>query len=360
MKKLFWGIIAVFPFYLSFAQTVVYQDASVFPLCGKAVEETSARYQRFPSSLKETARPALWRLSENSAGLYVRFRSDAPSIHARWTTRAHRMPHMTDAGVSGLDLYALVDGKWHFAGSGFVWGEAGKSRERKLVGNMEPQMREYMLYLPLYDCLDSLFIGTPEGYALEQPVLDSPRRSRPVVMYGTSILQGGCASRAGMAHTAILSRWLDREVINLGFSGNAHLDTEVAQLIASVEDPSVIVLDYVPNCTAKLIEDKGLGFFRIVRDAHPDVPVVFVENPEYTHSVLDLKIAGEIKAKNDAQRALYESLRKAGEKKLYYVKGKGMTGDDGEAAVDGVHFTDLGMMRYARHLYPVLKKLIGK
>ena len=333
MKKLFWGIIAVFSFYLSFAQTVVYQDASVFPLCGKAVEETSARYQRFPSSLKETARPALWRLSENSAGLYVRFRSDAPSIHARWTTRAHRMPHMTDAG---------------------------KSRERKLVGNMEPQMREYMLYLPLYDCLDSLFIGTPEGYALEQPVLDSPRRSRPVVMYGTSILQGGCASRAGMAHTAILSRWLDREVINLGFSGNAHLDTEVAQLIASVEDPSVIVLDYVPNCTAKLIEDKGLGFFRIVRDAHPDVPVVFVENPEYTHSVLDLKIAGEIKAKNDAQRALYESLRKAGEKKLYYVKGKGMTGDDGEAAVDGVHFTDLGMMRYACHLYPVLKKLIGK
>ena len=90
------------------------------------------------------------------------------------------------------------------------------------------------------------------------------------------------------------------------------------------------------------------------------MPVVFVENPEYTHSVLDLKIAGEIKAKNDAQRALYESLRKAGEKKLYYVKGKGMTGDDGEAAVDGVHFTDLGMMRYARHLYPVLKKLIGK
>ena len=329
--------------------SVVYTDAATLPLHGKAIESTASRYARFPAQYETISREPLWNRSLNSAGLYIRFRTDAPAVHARWTNRDAHMPHMTDAGVGGLDLYAHLDGKWRFVGSGFNW-KGGNPHERRLVGNMQPVMREYMLYLPLYDALDSLQIGVPEGYAIQQPALPSPRADGPVVMYGTSILQGGCASRPGMAHTAILSRALDREVINLGFSGNAKLDLEVARLIAQVAAPSVIVLDFVPNADANLIREKGEAFFRIIRTAHPDVPVIFVENPIFPHSLVDQAVASEIAGKNAALAQLYERLVSAGEKGLYYVPGEGLIGTDGEATVDGSHFTDLGMMRYASTL----------
>ena len=337
------------------AASVVYTDASAFPLFGKATPETAARYQRFPASFEEVSREPLWQLSQNSTGLYLRFRSDAPGIYARWFNRGFHMPHMTDVGVGGLDLYAFIDWKWRFVGSGFTW-DGENPHERRIVGNMQPAMREYMLYLPLYDCLDSLEIGVPEGYALLEPALPSPRAERPVVMYGTSILQGGCASRPGMAHTAILSRALDREVINLGFSGNALLDLEVAELIAGVKDPAVVVLDYVPNASATQIDEVGETFFRIIREAHPHVPVIFVEDPIYPHTIVDQAIAGEVAKKNAAQAALFQRLVSAGEKGLFYVPGEGMIGTDGEATVDGYHFTDLGMMRYVEHLLPVVRR----
>ena len=343
---------------------VVYSDASSLPLYGKCVEETSARYERLPISLKEVIREPLWNLGRNSAGLYIRFRSNSTQIRARWKSTSPRqyMPHMTDAGDSGLDLYILTgkDG-WRFAGSGFEWGGRDKEVKNKtLVANMLPRMREYMLYLSLYNGIDELEIGIDEGSVIEAPVVESPKAERPVVMYGTSILQGGCACRPGMAFTAILGRRLDREVINLGFSGNAKLDYEIAEYITEVSDPGLIVLDYVPNSSAELIGEKGERFFRIIRDAFPDVPVIFVEDPTFSHTRFDQKMLEEVTSKNKAQLALYKKLRKAGEKRLYYVSTDGLIGDDGEATVDGVHFTDLGMMRYVEKMLPVMRKALRK
>ena len=265
---------------------------------------------------------------------------------------------MTDVGDNGLDLYILTgkDG-WRFAGSGFLWKET-EVRTKKLVKDMDPVMREYMLYLPLYTNLESLELGFDEGSVFEGPAVQSPKSGSPIVMYGSSILQGGCANRPGMAFTAIIGRRLDREVINLGFSGNAKLDYEIAELMTQVENPAVFVLDYVPNSGVDLIEGKGEKFFRILRDKHPSVPVIFVEDPTYPHTRFDNKIREEVEARNVAQRALFKKLKKAGEKKIYYVSTKGMIGDDGEATVDGVHFTDLGMMRYTDHILPVLKKAL--
>ena len=333
---------------------VVYTDASAFPLYGKAAPTEG--YRRLPASLEGVVRDALWALGRNSAGLYVRFRTDAPEIHARWSNTGYHMGHMTDCGTGGVDLYAHLDGQWKFIRSGFEWGPITKDRESRLVGNMEPAMREYMLYLGLYDEIKTLELGVPEGYSLYQPELDSPVSERPVVMYGTSILQGGCASRPGMAHTNILARRLDRTVINLGFSGNAHLDYEIATLMASVPDPSVFVLDYVPNASDSLIREKGEKFFRIVRDAHPDVPIIFVEDPHFAHTLLDQAIAAEVSGRNAAQKALYEHLVAAGEKNLFYVPSFEMTQQ--EDFVDGVHFTDLGMTHYADLMEPVLREAL--
>ena len=342
-------------------EAILYKDAAELVVCGQAFEPGEGpRFRRLPQYLEGIVRDPVWNLGCNSAGLYVRFRSDAPALWARWTNTGNHMPHMADCGTGGLDLYTFMDGEWRFIGSGFNWGPIAKEHEAELVGNMEPGEREYMVYLGLYDEIRSLEIGVPEGYSIELPQLKSPVNDRPIVMYGTSILQGGCASRPGMAHTNILSRRFDRTVINLGFSGNALLDYEIAELMASVTAPSVFVLDYVPNASAVQIRERGERFFRILRDAHPGVPIIFVEDPQFAHCAVDEMIAQEVRSKNAAQKELYAKLRKAGEKRIYYVSSKGMTGNDAEAFVDGIHFTDLGMQRYADHIAPVIKKALRK
>ncbi len=361
MKKtaLATGFFLLFSLVLEAQESVEYTPSTLFPVYGQAFEASDEHpYRRLPESLQEVVREPLWSLGCNSSGLYVRFRSDAPEIHARWVNNGNHMPHMTDCGTGGLDLYALISDEWTYVGSGFNWGASSPSHERRLVGNMEPVMREYMLYLSLYDEVKTLEIGVPKGYTLSKPLCESPRSDRTIVMYGTSILQGGCASRPGMAFTNILSRKFDRTVINLGFSGNAFLDYEIAELMASLESPAVYVLDYVPNASVQMIEERGEAFFRILRKAHPDVPVIFVEDPQFAHGVVDRKIAEEVRSKNEAQKVLFRKLQKAGEKKIFYLGSKGMTGSDGEAFVDGMHFTDLGMTRYVGHMETVLSKAL--
>ncbi len=338
------------------AQNVVYADASVFPLYGKVSEQTNERYERLPSSLEGVSREPVWYLGRHSAGLFIRFRSNSTSIHARWeSTFNNTMTHMTDTGTKGLDLYALVDGEWRHVCSA---QPQGKKSERCIIANMDPVEREYMLYLSLYDGVKSLEIGVDEGSMLDLPAVDRPSREKPVVMYGTSILQGGCANRPGMAHTNIIGRRLDREVINLGFSGNALLDMEIAELMASVEDPGLYVLDYVPNASAQAIDEVGEQFFRIIRDAHPEVPVVFIEDVIFPHTIFDNKILEEVTKKNVAQKKLFKKLKQSGEKRIYYISAEGMIGDDGEATVDAIHFTDLGAMRYVDHVLPVIKRAL--
>ncbi len=337
----------------------VYTDASVFPIYGKAVSNTSATYERLPAAFEGVIRKPVWNLGRNSSGISIRFRSNSTSVRVRWISSGlNTMNHMTDTGTRGLDLYAREpgSGKWRFVKS--ARPQRDTLNDQLIINNMEPTMREYILYLSLYEGVRKVEIGVDEGAVLDQPALDSPRQGSPVVMYGTSILQGGCANRPGMAFTNILSRELDREVINLGFSGNAHLDEEIASLMAQVENPAVFVLDNVPNCKAEIIDKRQERFFRILRTAHPDVPVVFIENPNYPHAVFDKDRAQDIAARNASLKAVYDKLKKAGEKKIYYIKGDTMLGTDGEATVDGTHFTDLGMVRYTEYVLPTLRKAL--
>ena len=144
----------LFPFAALADGGPVFTDASAFPVFGKCIEETSARYERLPSSLKGVTRDPVWDLGRNSSGLYIRFRTNSTAIHVRWksTDPLHHMPHMTDAGDNGLDLYLLTGEGWRFAGSAFQWARPGEDgvREKRLIANMEPEMRECMLYLSLY------------------------------------------------------------------------------------------------------------------------------------------------------------------------------------------------------------------
>ena len=342
-------------------QQSVYVDASAFPVYGKAIENTSALYERLPASLEGVIRKPVWDLAHHSAGISIRFRSNSTSIRLRWISFGlHTMNHMTDTGTRGLDLYSQdpVNGMWRFVKSARPAKDT--LNDQLVIDGMEPVMREYILYLSLYEGVKKVEIGVDEGSVIEGPAIDSPKKGSPIVMYGTSILQGGCANRPGMAFTNIISRELDREVVNLGFSGNARLDYEIAELMAQVKDPSLFVLDNVPNCEHELIDEREERFFRIIRDAHPDVPVVFIENPNYPHLVFDKVRAADVAARNASMKAVYEKLKKAGEKRIYYIKGDRMLGTDGEATVDGVHFTDLGMVRYTEYVLPTLKKALKR
>ncbi|MDR0541965.1 MAG: SGNH/GDSL hydrolase family protein [Dysgonamonadaceae bacterium] len=357
MKRKACILIALFSV-LALQGQYVYYDASVFPVLGKATEQTATRYERLPDSLRTVSRPPLWELGQNSAGLAVRFRSNSTAIAARWDVLLNRtMNHMTAAGIKGLDLYCLEDGKWIFVNSGRPG--AGKHSEATIVSNMQAVDREYMLYLSLYDGVTALEIGVDSLASIGQPQVDLPVRNKPVVCYGTSILQGGCATRPGMAHTSILSRRFNREFINLGFSGNAKLDYEIAEVIAGV-DASLYILDFVPNATVDEMNEKAIRFYSIIRNRRPNVPIIFVEDPLFTPIRFDRRMAEEVLRKNETIHRIVKELQDRGDKRICLLSSNDMLGHDGEATVDGIHFTDLGFVRYAELLYPVIKRHIEK
>jgi hypothetical protein len=327
---------------------LVFRDASFLPVLGKATQQTETRYERLPDSLKTSVRPVIWSLGQNSAGLAIRFRSNSTTIAARWEVLNDKeSSNMTNTCRKGLDLYCLEGEKWVSVNSG---RPTGKKTEATIIANMLPKEREYMLYLSLYDHVSSLEIGVDSLASLDQPQVNLPIREKPVVAYGSSILQGGSASRPGMAHTNILSRWLNREFINLGFSGNAKLDYEIAEVIANV-DASLYILDFLPNATVDDMNEKAERFYSIIRTRRPTTPIIFVEDPIFTNSPYDTKMAEEIRSKNATIHRLFDSWKARGDENISLLSSAEMIGDDGEATIDGIHFTDLGFMRYATLLY---------
>lgn len=339
---------------------LVWHAADTLPLYGTLAPADDVRYIRIPSAVADSMRSEMADLARNTAGMYLRFASDASAIGARWkATKKFNMNHMTAAGIRGLDLYTrLDDGSWTTVSSARP-SFGSHNTTAMVITDMEPRMREYMLYLPLYDGVDSIYIGVDSAAAVVRPVADSPRRDKPIIMYGTSILQGGCASRPGMAHTSILSRMLDRQVINLGFSGNGRLDPEIARVIAGA-DPSVVVIDALPNLKAEQITERLPEFVSIIRSAHPATPIVLVESPIFPLMRFNMETLGTITDKNKVLRKEYDKLIAAGDKNLYYFEGADVLGDTVEGTVDNYHFTDLGFTVFANHLYPLLKKLLGQ
>jgi lysophospholipase L1-like esterase len=141
----------------------------------------------------------------------------------------------------------------------------------------------------------------------------------------------------------------------LGFSGNAKLDFEIAEVIADV-DASLYILDFLPNATVDEMNEKAEHFYSIIRNRRPDTPILFVEDPVFTHSRYDSRMANEIKTKNATIHRIVDTWKARGDNQIELLSSVEMIGDDGEATIDGIHFTDLGFMRYADLLYPVIKK----
>jgi lysophospholipase L1-like esterase len=332
-------------------------DVGLIGVEGKGWPDTKAPFDRLPAKAEGLVRDEVWNLSRQAAGLCVRFVTSATTIQVRWTLTSNRlaMPHMPATGVSGVDLYVKFDGRWRWLGV----GQPVKSptNTATLVSDIPEGEREYLLYLPLYNGVSSVEIGIPKDRSIAKAPPRPLDHQKPIVFYGTSITQGGCASRPGMVHTSILGRWLDRPVINLGFSGNGRMEPELAALLAEL-DPAVYVLDCLPNMLAKDVEERVEPFVQTLRKAHPVTPIILAEDRTYSNAFLVKPQRDRNDASRAALRKAYERLEANGVKDLYYLSGDAQLGNDSEATVDSSHPTDLGFLRMAHALEPLLRPLL--
>ena len=327
-------------------------------------------YTRLPASVQNSIRKAVWDLGQNSSGIAVRFRSDSKCIGAKWKLLNNfSMAHMAATGIRGLDLYALgEDNEWHFAGTA---QPNGKESRNVFIRKMDGRMREYLMYLPLYDGVISLEIGIDSTASLlmpENPDLLTLSAENPaegaILIYGTSVTQGGCATRPGMSFTSILERWLHRQTINLGFSGNGRMDKIMADEIAKVP-ASVYVIDCLANCDYDIVRDSTEYFIRTIAEANPQTPILMLSNYCYPYHWLDAQFREDAAKENALWKEFCDRLRKEGYKNIRYIDlysdcnmKKSAIGPDREGTVDGVHMTDLGFLRYAETLLPYLEKAL--
>lgn len=321
---------------------------------GKGWTDTQRYYDRLPSKAERSVRDKVWNLSRHSAGMCVRFVSDSPKIQVRYSLLNTNlaMNHMPATGVSGLDLYGQnpqgID-RWVS-----VLRPDAQEIDKTLAERLAPGSRRYTLYLPLYNGVESLEIGVPKGESFEGL---APRAERPMAFYGTSIMHGACASRPGMAFPAILGRRLDRPTINLGFSGNGRMEAEVGALLAEL-DPCVYAIDCLPNMNETTVSERAVPLVKQLRAAHPQTPILLVEDRSFTNTPFFPHRKEHHDKSRAALRQAHRQLLQDGIEHLFYLDGDHLLGLDGEAATDGSHPNDLGMVRYADAYEPALRAIL--
>ncbi|MBI5394280.1 MAG: SGNH/GDSL hydrolase family protein [Verrucomicrobia bacterium] len=330
-----------------------WHDVTQWGVEGRAWPEMERRrwFDRLPAEAEGKVTPTVWNLSRDSTGMMARFKTDATVIWARYVLKSDRvgMPHMPATGVSGVDLYARdARGKWRWV---YVTKPDKKEVCQALASDLAPGLREYAAYLPLFNAVESLEIGVTPGAKFEGL---PPRAAKPIIFYGTSITHGACASRPGMVHTAILGRRFDRPVINLGFSGNGRMDAAVGEFLCKV-DAAAYVIDCSPNMGPDSVREKCPPLVKMLRAARPQTPIVLVEDRRFTNSWVRPEKNKFHTDNHAALRECYDALKKQGVKKLYYIPGDHLLGDDADGATDASHPNDLGFMRQADAFEKVLK-----
>lgn len=318
-------------------------------IAGRAFNDTPTPFNRLPAAAQKTVRGPVWSLGLDAAGLSVRFESNAPTIAIQYTLGSAAgvgMPHFPASGVSGADLYALDEGVspsvWKYVGTRQNL-QSGTAQSGTVATDLPTdKLTSYRLYLPTYNTVLGGAIGVPSGAKLSadsRPGFKSPA----VVWYGTSILQGGVASRVGNAFTNMISRRLQQEIYNFGFSGNGKMELGVYQHLAKL-DASLIIIDCNWNMNGPSITANALpmlAYFR--KNGHPKTPIVFAEGtPAGGEWLLPATRAG-MAAKRNALRAAFETASPS-DPNLHYVNASSFWPEQWleSPTVAGCHPTDEG------------------
>ncbi|OGV50571.1 MAG: hypothetical protein A2X49_12250 [Lentisphaerae bacterium GWF2_52_8] len=309
-------------------------------------------FRRMPLKTEEPLPEGVEWLAWHCAGGQLRFRSDSSRLMLKAEIRNKElMDHMTQTGSNGFDLYLGGPGPLKYRSSArFKLLETEYNCE--LFKESRREMRDFVINFPLYNGVNKFAIGLDAGCAIEAPAAWSDKRK--IAVYGSSITQGGCASRPGMAYTNILSRDLKMPVYNYGFSGSGRGEPIVAKCLAEIQDVSLFILDYEANCHQPGgLETTLPVFIDILRVKHPVTPILVVSRINY--SVNDERLS----ERREIQHNEVKRRHAAGDKNIYFLDGDCLLERDyDECTVDGVHPNDLGFYRMAKNMAPTIRKIV--
>lgn len=321
------------------------------------LNDTSLLYNldRLPVTTKEQVRKEVWNLSQNPSGVYLDFYTIADTIALTYRCAQNiNLNHMNAIGLSGIDVYAEVAAnEWRWVKPRYV--SLKKEEVSVLLEGLDTtNLLRYRLYFPLYNTISEFKIGLNKG----QNLISQRNKAQPIVVYGTSITQGASASRAGLSWTALLGRRFDVPMINLGFSANGRLEKELIDIMAS-EEASLYIVDCLPNLVAFTDDDvyqRLLYAWQTLRKLHPQTPIVFTEHADATVGILNGSSQKEYERVNrNLNRFITENISDR-DFNVHVVTAAsiGLGIDD---TVDGVHPSDIGMMKYADAYTEIIKEL---
>lgn len=321
--------------------------------------EVSSVFYRLPERAQKDVRDAVWKLSKQAAGLSIRFWSNATNIHVKYKLKGSiSLPHMPATGVSGLDLYSKSPkGKW-----ARHWGKYSidsisnyKFTIKERSESYLQSGKEYQLFLPLYNEVVSLEIGTPKESSLKE----LPRRKeKPIVAYGTSICQGACASRPGMTWANILDRKLERPIINLGFSGNGELEPALIDLMTEI-DAKLYILDCLPNLSIPKddVYSLTLNAVRTLKEKRPNTPIILTAHLGYADELTNEKVGSKISDLNKELTIAFHKLKSEGHTGVYLLT-KNDLHFNFDMYVDNLHPNDYGMVQYANVYLKLIREIL--
>lgn len=326
-------------------------DGSTLNVIGKA-EASPNHYHRIDTSKYKDLPARVTSLATNSAGLALSFKTNSKRIFIKWCVdRGGTMPYLTPVNNNGFDLYIKVNESWQFAGS---VSTTTTCNEQFIVNNMVDGERECLLFFPTYKEVKSLEIGVDKNAYLNSQ--DNPFSKR-IVVYGSSIVQGASASRPGMSYTNKLSRMTGYHFINLGFSGSAKMEPEVADMLAEMP-ADAFILDCVPNSNPAQVKERTNQLVKKIRRNHPDTPIIILQSLIRQHGYFNKVIERHVRDQNI--NILNEVIRliEEGDDKIHFITSENWLGDDYEGTIDGTHPNDLGMDRMLNVLAPRIVKLL--
>ena len=337
---------------------VVWRNArdTAFSLHGVFYSEEERKYRRVPKTVADSVSAGVSYLSTCTAGGRLRFKTDSSYVAVKALIPFFiPMRHMTFCGTAGFSLYenGKFIGIYSLEYSHLQKAIDGQIAYEGILYFRTQGVKEVELYFPLYNGVLELFVGTKETSFIQPMPYANGRK--PIVFYGSSITQGGCASRPGNDYISYLSRWLDMDIINLDFSGNGKGEKEIRDYIAEL-DVSAFVMDYDHNSpTTATLEETHYPLYKAFRDTHKDAPVLFVTKPDFENDPSE-PLRRAVIEKN-YHRALEE-----GDTNVGYVDGETLfqTSDRDACTVDNSHPNDLGFYRMAQTIYPALKTLLEK
>ena len=320
------------------------------------------RFHRMPQDVADATNPGVAGNNAHTAGGRVRFTTNSSRIEiCVKMPKVTHFVHMPLTGTSGFDLYEDFEDDIG-GGSRFLMvfkPEYNMTDGYTSVINLgESRERHFTIYFPTYNGVDSLEIGLDEGATLSGGLKYLP--VLPVVFYGSSITQGACSSRPGLCYENRISRRLNIDHVNLGFSGNALGEQVMVDYIAGLK-MSAFVLDYDHNApNAEHLRATHRNFYECVRAAHPDIPIILASRPDF----LSLTKSGHnnVLACRSVVQDTFRAAREAGDKNVYYIDGEGFfRGVEADSCtVDGTHPNDLGFMMMADCFGRMLRRALRK